>query len=210
MPDQEFQIEITDQLVFVRLDVSTRSGKTRFKALACYACITVLLMSAVTFFPGKHNSPSDCQALSTSPVCSSEFLIPLFLLLSFPVAIFLGTKRYVMLAYPSDETFRCDRSTLTLSKVRWLDTHNCHWDTCSFPLAEVQEIRFQAIASLRGGSIYGISFLAGGKKRRVLPGIKPRDAEKILNALKTFGTHVLDDPALQRKLKEDKVDYWNK
>ncbi len=87
--------------------------------------------------------------------------------------------------------------------MRWLDVHNNHWDTFSFPLAEVREIRYQAIARLKGNPVYGLRFIAGGKTWRVLPGLKARDGEKILVALKTFGADVPDDPVVQSKLKED-------
>lgn len=56
---------------------------------------------------------------------------------------------------------------------------------------------------MKGGTVYGLRSIAGGKTRRVLPGLNPRDAEKILVVLKTFGADVPDDPVLPRKLKED-------
>jgi hypothetical protein len=63
-------------------------------------------------------------------------------------------------------------------------------------------MRYQAIASARGVSIYGLRFNAGGRTERVLPGLKPREADKILKALKAFGADVPDDPTLSRKLAE--------
>jgi hypothetical protein len=124
-------------------------------------------------------------------------------MLSFPVLMLFGTKRYVKLAFPSDETFRADRSTLSVSRVRWLDVHSENWNTRSFSLTAVRDMRFQSIVNLKGGSIYGLRFVADGKTQRVLPGLKPRDAETILKALKSFGADVPDDLVLQRKLKED-------
>lgn len=199
MPE-EFHLEVTNQSAYVRLNVL---GRARFYALAFFASLTALAICALLFLPGKRGSPSIWHGLSTSSVGSADFLFPFFLLLSLPPFMLIMTKRYVRLAYPSDETFHADRSTLSISRARWLDTHNNHWDTCSFTLAEVRDIRYKAIASLRGTSIYGLRFIAGGKTRRVLPGLKPRDAEKILAALKAFGADVPDDPVLQRKLKEE-------
>ncbi len=115
----------------------------------------------------------------------------------------VGTKRYVTLAYPSDETFRCDRSTLSIARVRWLDIRNSHWDRWSHSLSDVEGIQYRAIARLRVGSIYGLRFISGGKTRRVLPGLKPHDAEKILTALKALGADVLDNPVVSEKLKVD-------
>jgi hypothetical protein len=52
-------------------------------------------------------------------------------------------------------------------------------------------------------SIYGLRFKAGGKTWRILPWLKPADAERILLALKSFGTEVPDDPLVPSKLKEN-------
>ena len=112
------------------------------------------------------------------------------------------------MAYPSDESFHCDRSTLTISRVRWLDIHNKDWETRSYPLADIEKIRYQALASAKGSSIYGLRFLAGGKTQRVLPGITPRQADKVLKALKALGADVSDDPEFSKRLEEDK--FWHK
>ena len=203
MPEPEFHLEVTNQTVFVRLDVSTQSGRTRFYALAFFAGVTAIAMCALLFSPGKHGSPSMWHNLSTSPIRSTDFLVPFFLVLTLPLLMGVLTRRYVILAYPSDETFSCDRSTLSIARVRWLDVHNKQWDTRSFSLAEVRDIRYRAIASLRGNTIYGLRFIAGEKTQRILPGLEPRDAEKILMALKSFGAEIPDDPLLSRRLKED-------
>jgi hypothetical protein len=70
-------------------------------------------------------------------------------------------------------------------------------------LADVVDLRYQAVANARGVSIYGLCFIAGGGTQRVLPGLKPREADKILKVLKAFGADVPDDPTLSRKLAED-------
>ena len=202
MPEPEFHVEVTNQSVYVRLDVSTRAGKTRFYALAFFAVVTVLLMCALLFLPGKHGSPSLWQGLSTAPLSSADVLLLFVLSLSFPLLVGILLERYVTLAYPSDETFRCDGSTLSISRVRWLDVHNNHWNTLSYSLAEVREIRYRAITGLRGYSIYGLRFVARGKTQRILPGLNPRDAENVLIAIKAFGADVPDDPVVSRKLKE--------
>ena len=111
--------------------------------------------------------------------------------------------RWVVSAYPSDESFHCDRSTLTISRVRWLDIHNKDWNTRSYVLADIAKIRYRALARAQGGSIYGLRFLAGGRTQRVLPGIKPRQADEILKALKAFGADVPDDPEFSKMLEED-------
>src|SRR5208337_2508186 len=199
MPDQEFQVEVTKQSVDVRLNAPRR---TRFYALAFFGGLTVLAMCALLFLPGKHGAPSMWHDLLMSNADSSGFLFGCFLLLSFPFLILVMTKRYVRLAFPSDETFHCDGSKLTIARARWLDVHNSRWDTFSIALADVREIRYRRIAYLRGYSVYGLRFIAGGKTRRVLPGLKGGDAEKILLTLKAFGADIPDDPPVPSKLKD--------
>lgn len=194
MPEHEFHLEITKDSVFVRLKVP---GHTRFKALIFFAACTILGLFALLFIPGKQGNASMWHDLMTSPAGSAGFLIPLVLSVGFLLLMISVPRRYVMLAYPSDETLRSDRSTLTISRVRWLDIQNVHRKTRSFPLADVHNIQFQAIARLKSGSVYGFLFVAGGKAWRVLPGLSPRDAEKVLAALKTLGTDVSDDSVLR-------------
>src|SRR5579872_6413103 len=194
MAEQAFEIDITDQSVNVRLDVSTASPRTRFYGCIFFLALGVLGVWVVLVRSGGHGDPSLWHDLSTSPVDSGNFLVPLVLVLSFPLFMGLISWRYVVMAYPSDESFHCDRSTLTLSRVRWLDIHNKDWQTRSYPLADIADIRYRAVASAKGGSIYGLRFLAGGKTQRVLPGITPRQADKVLKALKALGADVPDDP----------------
>jgi hypothetical protein len=158
---------------------------------------------ALLFLPGKGGSASIWHDVSPSPVDSEGFIILLIILVSCSVLMVLLTWRYIVLAYPSDEAFHCDSLALTTSKVRWLDISNKHWDTHSYTLASLQEMGYEAIAHLRGTSIYGLRFIAGGKTYRILPGLKPRQADKILKALKALGVEVIDDSTLLRKLAED-------
>lgn len=203
MPEPDFHVDITDQSVNVRLNVSERSPKTRFYACILFVALVVLGICELLFLSGKHGKPSMWQNLSSSPTDSGGFIVPLVILLCFPVLAVLLLWRYTVSAYPSDETFHCDRSTLTLSRVRWLDIHNNHWNTRSYLLADIRDIRYRAVARTHGTSIYGLRFTANGSKQRVLPGLKPRDADKVLNALKAFGADVPEDPTLSRKLEQD-------
>ncbi|HSR07995.1 MAG TPA: hypothetical protein VLM42_12650 [Bryobacteraceae bacterium] len=208
MAEQAFEIDITDQSVNVRLDVSTASPRTRFYWCIFFIALGALGICLLLVRPGSHGDPSMWHDLSTSPVDSGNFLVPLVLVLSFPVFVGLISWRWVVMAYPSDESFHCDRSTLTISRVRWLDIHNKDWETRSYPLADIEKIRYQALASAKGSSIYGLRFLAGGKTQRVLPGITPRQADKVLKALKALGADVSDDPEFSKRLEEDK--FWHK
>jgi hypothetical protein len=92
--------------------------------------------------------------------------------------------KYLRWTYPSDESFHCDAQTLTISKVPWLDIHNKHWVTHSYALANVANIAYKLLAGAKGTSIYSLSFIAGDRVQRVLPGLEHREADKILKAIK--------------------------
>ena len=203
MPQQSFQIEIDDQLVRVRLNASATSPHGRVYACIFFIASLVLVLGAALFLPGKHGSPSMWRDLSSYPVDSIGFIAPLVLLLLCPILWVLLLRRYTMFAWPSDETFQCDRSTVTLSRARWLDFGDKNWQTSSHPLAEMKDIKYQAITSVRGGSVYGLRFSTGDKTQRILPGLKPHEADRILEALKSFGADVQDDPLLTKKLAEE-------
>ena len=136
--------------------------------------------------------------LSGARVDSGSFVVDLVILSFVPVLVFLTSRRYVVSAYPSDETFYCDRSTLTISRAKWFDFHNRRWDTRSYALVEVVGIRYGAVARLQSTSIYGLRFVAGGRKKRILPGLSSNHADAILKALKSFGADV-QMPSVQMK-----------
>lgn len=211
MAQQTFQIEIDDQLVSVRLNASDSSPHGRIYACIFFIAILIFVLCAVLFLPGKHGSASMWHNLSSNPVDSQDFIVQFVLLLSCPVLMVLLLWRYTMFAWPSDETFNCDRSTVSLSKVPWLDFGNKDWETRFYPLAEIEDIRYQAIASVRGASIYCLRFKTGDKTQRVLPGLKPHEADRVLKALKAFGADVPDDPRLTKKLAEEDADnHWSR
>jgi hypothetical protein len=183
----EFSLDISERSVKVRL---VESQRTRFYAFIFFIVVTVLVMFGLLFLPGKHGNPSMWRDLSASPVDSGSFVVDLVILSLVPILIFLTSRRYVVSAYPSDETFYCDRSTLTISRAQWFDFHNRHWDTRSYALVEVVGIRYGVVARLQSASIYGLHFISGGRKERVLPGLNSHDADTILNALKSIGADV--------------------
>lgn len=193
MPDQTIHVDLTITNDSVSARLQGNSGRTRLYALAFFFALTILGLCLLLFLPGKNGSPSIWHSRSAS----------YFTVLTFPLFIFVLTKRYVRLAYPADETFRCDRSTMSIAKVRWLDFRDSHWNPASFPLAEVRGIRYRVLVAMRGTAIYGLRFKVGGKTLRVLPWLKAADAERILLALKSFGADVPDDPVVPSKLKEN-------
>ena len=137
MPEQDFHVEFNDKSVDVRLSVSEHSPNARFYACGFFVATWAVAICALLFLPGKRGSPSMWHDLSSSPVDSGDFIVPLVILFGISVLIVLLTRRYVVLAYPSDEIFHFDGLTLTISKVRWLDIHNTHWDTYSCALPDI-------------------------------------------------------------------------
>jgi hypothetical protein len=141
--------------------------------------------------------------LSSAPVDSGTFLFLSIVLLGISALVILSSWEYWVAADPSDQTFCCDRSTLTISIVRWLDIHNKDWDTRSYALEEITKMKYGLVACAKGGrAVYGLCFTARGKTHAVLPGVKPRAADKILKALKTLGVDVPEDPKLATILAE--------
>ncbi|HTZ75274.1 MAG TPA: hypothetical protein VMB47_15230 [Candidatus Aquilonibacter sp.] len=202
MSKPDFNVEINNGSVSVRLNgVSPRARLYAF--ILCFIGLPVLGVCFLLFVPGEHGGPSMWQYLSSRPVHSAFFSFELVLLLITPPFLLLAIWRYTVCAYPSDEILRCDGSTLTVSKARWFDFHsNANWNTRSYASAEIETMRYKAIARVRRGSIYGLYFKARGSNERVLPGLGARDADKILKAFKAFGINVPDDPRLLRKLAE--------
>jgi hypothetical protein len=146
-------------------------------------------MCLLVFAPNKHGDRM-WHDFATHPVNSPGFIVPLFILLGCSALMVLVSWRYVVMAYPSDETFYCDRSTLTVAKVRWLDAHNRDWWTRSYPLGSISGIKYKVLATTKGSAVYGLRFKAEGRIERVLPGLGTRDAGRILRAVKAFGVDV--------------------
>ena len=209
MDEEDISLEISSESVSARLDVSSASPRTRFYVCIFFAAFALLLMCLLLFAPGKHGTPSMWNDLLSSQANTSDFLVPLAILLIVPVMMVLLLRRYIVEAYPSDETFHCDRSTLTISKVKWFDIRNKQWTTLQFPLADVADIRYRSLASAKNTCIYGLRFRAGGRTQRVLPGLTVSDAAKILNALKGLGADVPDDPSFKEKLDEETTSLFS-
>ena len=187
---EEFAVEITSQSVHVRLNASMKSPHGRFYWAAFFVALWIAALCLVVFANGKHGEPGMWHDFAAYPVYSSGFIIPLLILLGCSALIALISWRYIVMAYPSDETFYCDPSALTISKVRWLDIHNKDWRTRSYPLREITGLKYRSVATSKGGAVYGLRFEAAGRSERVLPGLGTHDAGKILTAIKSFGVNV--------------------
>jgi hypothetical protein len=196
-----FNIELNDQSVNVRLIASEGSPLARFYAVLGGLGWIVLTVCLGLFIPSK-NGTSGWHRLSSAPVDSGIFLFMVVSMLGVAALVILTSWGYWVAANPSDQTFCCDRSVLTISIVRWLDIHNKDWDTHSYALEEIRRMKYGLVACAKGGAVYGLCFTASGRTHAVLPGLKPRAADKILKALKTLGVDVPDDPKLATILAE--------
>jgi hypothetical protein len=190
--EADFEVEVTNQAVNVRLNASAKSPRARFYWAASFIVLWLGALCLLSFSKGKHGEPSMWHDLMTYPVSSSGFIIPLLICLGVTALLALLSWRYVVMAYPSDENFHCDRSMLTISKVRWLDWQNRDWKTRTYPVDWITGLKYQAVARAKGGAVYGLRFEAGGRKERILPGLGSHDAGKILSAVKAFGIDVND------------------
>lgn len=186
----EFEVEVTSQSVNVRLNASIKSPRGRFYWAAFFVALWIAALCLLVFSNGKHGNPGMWHDFATYPINSSGFIVPLLILLGCSALMVLISWRYIVMAYPSDEIFYCDQSTLTISKVPWLDIHNKDWRIRSYPLNQITGIKYKSVATAKGGAVYGLRFKAGGRSERVLPGLGTHDAGKILKAVKAFGMDV--------------------
>jgi hypothetical protein len=131
---EDFTIEVTNQSVKVRLNASKKSPRGRFYWCIFFGAVWIAVLSLAVFAKGKRGEPSMWHDFATHSVNSRGFIIPLVILLGASALVAFINWRYVVMAHPSDEIFYCDRSALTISKVRWLDIHNTDWRTRSYPL----------------------------------------------------------------------------
>jgi hypothetical protein len=197
----DFSISITQDAVDVRYTPSATSPRGKLFGLIFIISMLILLACAELFLPGRHGTSSMWHDLARAPLGSASFLGPVI-----GFGLFLGllgwqSVRYARAAWPSDETFHCDRTAITISRVPWLDFSNRIWRTHTYPLANVSKIRFAVIASAKGRQIWGLRFRADGRKW-ALPGLESPEAKPILSGLKALGADVPDDPKLEKRIKQ--------
>jgi hypothetical protein len=194
LAEPTFKVAITNDSVTASLDVSSHSPRTRFYAGSGYFLLALVADCAFFFVPRKHGRPSMWHYLSSSSVVESgNSTVAVLLLLAVPLFMYITCRRYIWAAYPLDEKPYCDGSTLTISKIRWLDFRNADWRSRRYALTDVSDIKYCRVARLRGSSIYGLRVIAKGRRERILPGLDEPSGEKILSALKALGGKVSDD-----------------
>jgi hypothetical protein len=157
MAHSDFSISITDKAVDVRYTPSASEPRGKLFGFVFIICTLIVMACAVLFLPGKHGNPSLWHDLASSPSSLSGFFVPVI-----GLALFIGLFgwqgfRYARAAWASDETFHCDREAITISRIPWLDFSNRAWRTYTYPLTEVNAIRFAVIASAKGRSFWGFA-----------------------------------------------------
>ncbi len=93
MDDQNFEIDINDQSVNVRLYAVPGE---RFRAFFLFLGIGALLMCGVIFAPGTQGGQSMWHDLSSSPIDSEGFILPVSLIVGFPILMGFAVRRYVI------------------------------------------------------------------------------------------------------------------
>jgi len=200
MAHSDFSISITDKTVDVTYTPSTSEPRGKLFGFIFIIATLIVLTCALLFLPGKHGNPSMWHDLTNASSGSSVVLIPIALMLFVGLFGWQGF-RYARAAWASDETFHCDREAITIKRIPWLDFSNRKWRTYTYPLSEVNAIRFAVIASAKGRAFWGLRFRARGRKW-ALPGLEAPEAKEILTGLRALGADVPDDPKLDKRIKE--------
>jgi len=160
----------------------------------------IVVLCALLFLPGKHNRPSMWRDMSNVTFESRSFLVPLGILtVGCGLIVWMGF-RWSAAAWPSDENVLCDHTTLTITRIPYLDFSNRTWKTKSYALRDIEKFRFAIYASAKNSSIYGFRFNANGSRYKTLPGLEAPEAQNILKALQRFGVDVVLDEKLQKKV----------
>jgi hypothetical protein len=200
MAQSDFVISISKEAVDVSYKPSASEPRGKLFGLIFTISMVVLMTCAVLFLPGKHGNPSMWHDLTSNPSGPLAFFI---LIVIFPLIGLFSWQgvRYARAAWPSDETFFCDREVITIKRIPWLDFSNRTWQTYTYPLSEVSSFRFAVIASVRGRSFWGLRFRSHGR-RWALPGLEAPEAIEILSGLRALGVDVPEDPNLDKRIKE--------
>lgn len=201
--NDDFKISISKDAVEVRLQPSSRSPHGKLGGAIFVTVMVILVLCGALFLPVKDNRPSVWQGMSNATVESGVFWVPIGVLL----IVCCGLVAWVGFwwsagAWPSDERFYCDRTSLTISRIPYLDFANHTWKTQSYPLHDVEKFRFASYAALRGSVIYGLRFDENCREHKILPGLEAPEAQGILKALQSLGVDVVLDDKLQKKVAE--------
>lgn len=198
----DFTLSINKDSVEILLQPSSRSPHSKLRGAISIAGLVILGLCALLFLPGKNNRPSMWHDMTNATIRSSDFLVPLGLLIVGGGLLGWMGLRWNVAAWPSDETLHCDHAALTVSRVPYFHFRNRTWKTRSYALPDIEQFRFAVYASAKGSSTYGLRFRANGRRHKTLPGLEAPEAQNILTALQRFGIDVVLDSNLQKKVAE--------
>jgi len=186
-------VVVTPELVRVRYEPSQESPYRRFYMGAAFFLFVIALLAIMVFMPGKHAAPSIWDDLHPHP--GHGILIPVFFVLLFSTWLFWSVAKSVRYIYPGDQEIVCNRESLVVSWVPWMDWSNTKRVSESYPLGYVSGIRYGVIVSGKGKSTYGLRFNASGTNYRLFPDLSAYHAGKILAGMEALGVET------ERKIK---------
>lgn len=198
----DFTVSINKDFVEVRLQPSSRSPHGKLGGAIFSTSTVIVVLCALLFLPGKNNRPSMWQDMANASIESGSFQLLLTVLIVGGVLMAWLMLRWIAAAWPSDENFHCDHTSLTISRIPYLEFRNRTWKTKSYALRDIEKFRFAVYASAKGSSIYGFRFYENDREHKILPGLEAPEAQDILKALQSFGVDVVLDDKLQRKAAE--------
>ena len=197
----DLNIELTDEAVDVKLNASAQRPNAKFGGFLFIICGILLMDAALLFFSGKSGQRSIWHNIASAK-SPSDWIAPMLILIGGTVSLAWMGFRWAGAAWPSDQHFHCDRTALTLARIPYLDFKSRRWNETSFLLADVSRIRFDAYASAKGDTIYGLRFRFQQTGHKALPGLEAPEAQKILLALQRLGADVIIDERLQKRVDE--------
>jgi hypothetical protein len=198
MRASNYRIQVAADSVEVECDdpyQSTRTSRFLFGGLNI-ACALFLLYGSC-FAHGRN--PSLWMMLADSRPGSPGFAFhvidAVFVVLLVLLFLLVGIRYFL----PFGERLRCDRSTLTWSKIPWMSLGN-RWVTHSIPLPEAVRASYGIVYKSKG--VYGIVLDTYDEAWKLFWGIESPEANRILRGLKGLGVNVLHDPEMRESIRE--------
>lgn len=197
---------ISVQVDSVHVESSYRPAFRRSRTLACAALFALSIwLVASTFRPDRYGYTL-WRYLENYPKSSRVFtdhLVPL-IFLAIEVGFFVLCA--LRMFFPSGETLHCDRHTLVVSRIP-LTSFRGKWKTRTFPVSEISELHYGVVQSGgRGHSSYGILFCVCGMEEKMLAGLEPPEAHRILKAMSGLGANVSKDGDMRYLVRESLRD----
>ena len=201
MIQQGYEIDISSDSVELKHDGTTTPLDERIVPGLLLCGFSVVMLGAMLFLPGKHGHPSVWDDLHTyhwpSGGFQSALVEGMVQATLFGCTFLLGFRQF----FPSGEELHCDRSTFMIAKIPWYNLVG-RWHKETIPTSSVSELTYALVSSRRGGDIYGLSFYANSKEKKIFRGIQAPEADKVIKGLKNLGVNVIEDQDIQSKVEQ--------